>query len=112
VVAGVAVVVAIIFWNYYIRSPWTRDGRVRVEVVKIASEVAGKILAVPVVDNQMVQKGDVLFVIDPATYELRLAQATALVLDQAIKPLLQHLKLKGTPPRHSGAGLPHIPEDF
>jgi len=68
------------------RSPWTRDGRVRVEVVNIASEVAGKILAVPVVDNQMVQKGDVLFVIDPATYELRLAQATALVLDQAIKP--------------------------
>jgi multidrug resistance efflux pump len=87
VVAGVAVVVAIIFWNYYMRSPWTRDGRVRVEVVNIASEVAGKILAVPVVDNQMVQKGDVLFVIDPATYELRLAQATALVLDQAIKPL-------------------------
>jgi multidrug resistance efflux pump len=77
VVAGVAVVVAINFWNYYMRSPWTRDGRVRVEVVNIASEVAGKIFAVPVVDK--VQKGDVLFVIDPATHELRLAQATTLV---------------------------------
>jgi len=64
-------------WWHYLRSPWTRDGRIRAEVVNLASEVSGKVIDLKVVDNQPVQKGDVLFVIDPSDYRLALAQAEA-----------------------------------
>ena len=57
---------------------WTRDGRVRVEVVDVAAQVSGQIVQLPVLDNQFVHKGDVLFVIDPASYKLALSQAAAL----------------------------------
>jgi multidrug resistance efflux pump len=66
-------------WQYYLYSPWTRDGRVRTEVVGIAPEVAGRIATLPIADNQYVRKGDLLFTIDPETYRLNLAQAEAVV---------------------------------
>lgn len=77
-VAAVAVLLFWAFWNHYMVSPWTRDGRVRVEVVNIAAEIAGRIVQLPVIDNQFVQKGQVLFVIDPSDYQYELDQARAL----------------------------------
>ncbi len=44
----------------YVGSPWTRDGTVRAYVVTMAPEVAGRIVKLPVADNQFVHKGDVL----------------------------------------------------
>jgi multidrug resistance efflux pump len=67
------------FWWHYLRSPWTRDGRIRVEVVNIAAEIPGKVIRLDVVDNQQVKKGDVLFEIDPRDYQFALAQAEAAV---------------------------------
>jgi multidrug resistance efflux pump len=66
-------------WSSYMATPWTRDGRVRVYVVDIAPEVSGRIVQLPVVDNQLVHKGDLLMVIDPTNYAIavRLAQAAA-----------------------------------
>jgi RND family efflux transporter MFP subunit len=64
-------------WRYYMLSPWTRDGRVRVETVPVAAEVYGKVQAVEVVENQFVHRGDVLFAIDPAEFQLDLARAEA-----------------------------------
>jgi multidrug resistance efflux pump len=64
-------------WWHYLRSPWTRDGRIRVEVVNIAAEISGKVIDLKVVDNQPVKKGDVLFEIDPVDYRLALVQAEA-----------------------------------
>ena len=63
-------------WNYYEYSPWTRDGRVRVYTVQVAPEVSGTVVGLPVRDNQFVHKGDVLFRIDPRTYENSVTQAT------------------------------------
>jgi multidrug resistance efflux pump len=77
--ALIALVLGVALWSHYMRAPWTRDGRVRVEVVNIAAEISGKVLDLPVTDNQYVHKGDVLFNIDPADYRLALAQANALV---------------------------------
>jgi multidrug resistance efflux pump len=74
-----AVVLAWALWWHYLRSPWTRDGRVRVEVVNIAAEISGKVVGLNVVDNQMVHKGDVLFTIEPVDYRLALTQAEASV---------------------------------
>ena len=38
-------------WQYYMGSPWTRDGAVRAYVVKVAPQVAGEIVQLPVADN-------------------------------------------------------------
>lgn len=73
----VAMILAYFLWWHYLRSPWTRDGRVRAEVVDVAAQISGKIINLPVVDNQVVKKGDVLFEIDPIDYKLALSQAEA-----------------------------------
>lgn len=83
VVLAIAVVAGAVLWDYYVYSPWTRDGRVRAEVVGIAPEVAGRITALHVADNQFVRKGDLLFSIDPASYRLNVAQAEAVVENRA-----------------------------
>jgi multidrug resistance efflux pump len=64
-------------WEVYVAAPWTRDGTVRVYVVTMAPEVAGRIVKLPVADNQFVHKGDELFEIDPADYRIALNQAQA-----------------------------------
>lgn len=81
--AAVAVVLAVALWHHFMVDPWTRDGRVRAEVVRIAPEVGGTISDVRVVDNQFVHKGDVLFVIDPERFRLALAQVQAAVDSRA-----------------------------
>ncbi|HEY1885842.1 MAG TPA: efflux RND transporter periplasmic adaptor subunit [Roseiarcus sp.] len=66
-------------WQYYMGAPWTRDGTVRAYVVKIAPEVAGQIVKLPIVDNQFVHKGDLLMLIDPRNYSIAVRQAEAAV---------------------------------
>lgn len=77
VLVAIAAVVAWNIWIYYEEAPRTRDGRVRADVVAIASDVAGRVIGVPVKDNQTVKKGDVLFRVDPARYQLALEQDQA-----------------------------------
>ncbi len=83
-----AVAVAALFgwfaWDVYMGRPWTRDGMVRAYVVTVAPEIAGRIVNLPVADNQIVHKGDVLFEIEPADYQIALEAARAQVArDQA-----------------------------
>lgn len=66
-------------WDYYMDEPWTRDGHVRAEVVPVAPDVAGFVTEVLVKDNQMVRRGDILFRIDSARYEIALKQAEAVL---------------------------------
>jgi len=66
-------------WDYYLEAPWTRDGRVRADIVAIAPDVSGLVTEVLVVDNQEVKRGDPLFRVDPERYELALRQADAVV---------------------------------
>jgi multidrug resistance efflux pump len=75
----VAIFLAWTLWQHYMLSPWTRDGRVRAEVINIAPDVAGQVVDLPVRDNQLVHKGDLLMQIDPAHYQLALQQAEATV---------------------------------
>jgi RND family efflux transporter MFP subunit len=72
-----AAIVAIWLWRHYERSPWTRDGRVRADVVRVTPDIAGLITAVAVRDNQSVRAGQLLFVIDRPRYSLAVAQAQA-----------------------------------
>jgi multidrug resistance efflux pump len=74
---AVAVLFAWATWQAYMGAPWTRDGTVRAYVVTMAPEVAGRIVKLPVADNQFVRKGDVLFEVDSADYRIALEQAQA-----------------------------------
>jgi len=58
-------------------SPWTRDGRLRADVVAVAADVSGLVAEVDVHDNEAVKKGQLLFRIDPARAILALRQADA-----------------------------------
>jgi RND family efflux transporter MFP subunit len=79
VTVAVAGVLGWSMWRIYFASPWTRDGTVRAYVVTIAPEVAGRIVELPVVDNQLVHKGDLLMVIDPTDYKITVARSEAAV---------------------------------
>jgi multidrug resistance efflux pump len=67
--------VARALWSHYMYSPWTRDGRVRADIVRIAPDVSGLVVQVNVIDNATVKKGDVLFVIDRVRYQNTFDQA-------------------------------------
>ena len=79
----IAVVIAIALgnamWNAYMGAPWTRDGTVRAYVVTMAPEIAGRIVELPVRDNQFVHKGDLLLVIDPTNFKIAVSLAEAAV---------------------------------
>lgn len=66
-------------WQIYMGSPWTRDATVRAYVVTMAPEVAGRIVELPLIDNKLVRKGDLLMVIDPTNYTIAVSQAQAAV---------------------------------
>jgi multidrug resistance efflux pump len=72
-----AIVVAMGLWRRYETDPWTRDGHVRADVVRVASDVGGLVTSVAVHDNELVHKGDLLFVIDAPRYADALGQADA-----------------------------------
>jgi multidrug resistance efflux pump len=76
-------------WDYYMLSPWTRDARVRADVVTIAPDVAGFVTDLRVRDNQAVHKGDILFVVDQARYKLTVATAEANVAGRQAEMLMR-----------------------
>lgn len=74
-----ALIVGSALWDYYLNAPWTRDGRVRADIIAVAPDVAGLVTEVLVSDNQDVKKGDVLLRVDPERYAIALRQAEAVV---------------------------------
>lgn len=77
-----AALVARYLWHDNMYSPWTRDGRVKADVINIAADVSGIVTSVAVRDNQLVHKGDVLFTIDKSRYANTLAQTEAELASQ------------------------------
>lgn len=64
-------------WHHYMHDPWTRDGRIRADVVQVGVDVAGLVDTLDVHDNDLVKKGELLFTIDQARYQLAPDQAKA-----------------------------------
>lgn len=77
VVCLLAAAAGYLLYERYTSTPWTRDGQVQANIVGIAPRVAGPIISIPLVDNQRVKKGDLLFEIDPSTFQAALDNATA-----------------------------------
>lgn len=75
VIVVVAIFCIVHLWNYYNAEPWTRDGRVRGDVIQVSSDISGLVTEVLVQDNQNVKKGQVLFKIDLARQALDVEQA-------------------------------------
>jgi multidrug resistance efflux pump len=90
-------------WRDYMASPWTRDGRLRAQVVRIAPDVSGLVRDVRVKDNQHVRRGDVLFVIDEVRFtaaarradaEVERARAGVQVADAAVTARLAEQRMR------------------
>jgi len=86
-------------WDYYMDAPWTRDARIRADVVQVAPDVSGIVSKIEVEDNERVKKGDVIFVIDQVRFKIAVEQAEANVktakaaLDQAERDQIRYSQL-------------------
>lgn len=96
---ALAAPVALGLWSYYMEAPWTRDGRIRADVVAVSPDVSGLVTEVQVKDNQEVRRGDLLFRIDPDRFALALRQAEAQVagkkaaMDEALADAARYRQL-------------------
>ncbi|CAM3924656.1 efflux RND transporter periplasmic adaptor subunit [Serratia silvae] len=77
IVCAIALCAGWWLWNYYMQSPWTRDGKVRAELVNITPEVSGRLEKILVHDNQFVTAGSLIFSLDPVPYQIALDNAEA-----------------------------------
>lgn len=77
IVFALALLAAGWMWNYYMQSPWTRDGKVRAELVDITPQVSGRITQLQVKDNQFVHRGQLLLTLDPVPWQIALDNADA-----------------------------------
>ena len=96
-IIGIVIILAtmvliLLVWNILQRHPRTDDATAQANVIGVAPRVRGQIIALNVQDNQDVKAGDVLFEIDPADYQLALANAEAALatLNQQIEVARGH----------------------
>jgi membrane fusion protein (multidrug efflux system) len=79
---GVPVLVLLglaVLWLLGGRTQSTDDAYVRAAQVTVSANISGRVLEVPVHDNQKVHKGDVLFRIDDRPFRIAVAEARARV---------------------------------
>jgi RND family efflux transporter MFP subunit len=86
-VVAVALLAAQRLWQHYEVEPWTRDGRVRADIVQVAPDVSGLVTQVLVRDNQPVSVGTPLFIVDRPRYQLAVLQAAAAVASARVQLL-------------------------
>ncbi len=79
--AVVLLAIALVGWKFwdYIVNPWTRNGQVMAQVVQVTPRVSGTIIELPIKDNQFVKAGDLLYRIDPRTFQSEVDLKDALV---------------------------------
>jgi membrane fusion protein (multidrug efflux system) len=90
----ILVVGGVYFWLTGGRYEDTDNAYVTQPIVSISADVAGRITEVDVKENQHVNKGDVLFKLDPAPFKIALDQAEAAL--SAARLNVQQLKVNYT----------------
>jgi RND family efflux transporter MFP subunit len=85
VVVAFAIVGGKWLWVHYNVEPWTRDGRVRADVVLVSPDVNGLVTEVRVKNDQSVEAGEILLILDRPRYELALRQANAAVISAQVE---------------------------
>jgi membrane fusion protein (multidrug efflux system) len=76
-IVGLGLVLYLLFRAFTAGKESTDDAQITTDMVPVAARVGGTLVAVPVVDNQAVKKGDLLAQIDPGDYENKVKQADA-----------------------------------
>ncbi|GBL55895.1 HlyD family secretion protein [Pseudomonas sp. R3.Fl] len=94
IILVIAVFIGRTLWVNYMDTPWTRDGRVRADIINVAPDVSGVVVDVPVRDNQQVKKGDLLMQIDPDHYRIAVKQAEAQVASRLATLKMRQLNAK------------------
>jgi multidrug resistance efflux pump len=82
VMVAAAALVGRWLWLRYQVDPWTRDGKIRADIAQVAPDVPGLVTEVDVRDNQVVRRGQLLFVVDEPRYRFAAHQAEANVASQ------------------------------
>jgi multidrug resistance efflux pump len=77
VLVAAAIAASCWMWTHYQVEPWTRDGRVRADVVQVAPDVSGLVTQADIEDNAVVHKGQPLFTLDKPRFQVALEQASA-----------------------------------
>lgn len=96
---------AYFMYSDYVRNPWTRNGQVQAQVVQVAPRVSGPIIELPLVDNQSVTAGQLLFRIDSRTYVAAVEQAEAqLAYNQVVLAETREEELRGSRIRAKNPG--------
>lgn len=73
-VLAAIVALIVVIWQLQ-TSPETNDAYVYADTIDVVPEVSGRIVEMPIRDNQRVKKGDLLFRIDPRPYQAMLEDA-------------------------------------
>ena len=69
-----------VIW-YLETAPRTDDAYAYADTIEVVSDVSGKIIDLPIQDNQAVKQGDLLFQIDPRPYQVTLDEARARLVE-------------------------------
>ncbi len=80
------IVAAVVVWRVE-NAPSTDDAYAYADTIDVVPEVNGRIVEMPIRDNQEVRQGDLLFRIDPRPYQDALAasEARLITLNEQIK---------------------------
>ncbi len=73
----VSIVGAVFYLRYQQRYPSTDDAYLNTHIVHIAPRINGQVVSVPIQENEMVEKGQLLFEIDSQPFKLALEKARA-----------------------------------
>ena len=90
---GVVLIGAIVY-SWWTFAPTTIDGRVFQYVIPIVPNVKGQVVEVPIEGTQIVQKGDVLFKIDPTPYQFQVDQLQASIDQAEAQKTLAEIEVK------------------
>lgn len=80
-IAIIAGMIGLYLWDRHQRTPWTRDGRVRADVVRVSTDVGGLVTQVLVHDNQAVRPGQVLILLDRPRLTAAIGRADAAIAE-------------------------------
>jgi len=83
IVLAIAGILGLRYYQFSSTHEATDDAQLASDVIQISPQVSGTVVKVAVTDNQVVRKGDLLVVLDDATYRANVEQARA-NLDAAI----------------------------
>ncbi|MCK6502164.1 HlyD family secretion protein [Myxococcota bacterium] len=96
-------------WYRYARGVTTDDAFVRADVAQVAAEVSGRLTELRVLENRLVEAGDVLVVLDPEPYRLRVDQARA-ALEAALAEVRRTEKASAAAAAQVRLGEAHLAE--